>query len=132
MNLHPHAWTLYAVPKLLGVEFTGEGVAIEPALPLPEYRFRSPLLGLERSASGYEGWYAPLLEGEWEIGLRLAPAEAARLSRVTVNGRRAAVKAGADGLLRMRGASRPGTPLRWRVECVDRQPLPPRSSPGPR
>lgn len=116
MNLHPHAWTLYGVPKLLGVEFTGEGVAIEPALPLPAYRYRSPLLGLERSAAGYEGWYAPRRAGEWEIALRLAPTEAARLSRATVNGRRSEARVSPDGVLRLRGESLPGAPLRWRVE----------------
>lgn len=116
MNLHPHAWTLYGVPKLLGVEFTREGVTIEPALPLPAYRFRSPLLGLERSPAGYEGWYAPLRSGEWEIALKLAPAEASRPPRVTVNGSRARAKAGSDGFVRFHGSSTPDAPLRWRVE----------------
>lgn len=116
MNLHPHAWTLYGVPKFLGVEFTREGVTIEPALPLPAYRFRSPLLGLERSPAGYEGWYAPLRAGEWEIALKLAPSEASRVSRVTVNGSRLGAKPGDDGFVRFRGSSAPGAPLRWRVE----------------
>jgi hypothetical protein len=116
MNLHPHAWTLYAVPKLLGVELTAEGITIEPALPLPEYRFRSPLLGLERTPAGYEGWYAPLRAGEWAVALKVPPEDARRFTRVTVNGETATATAGEGGAFRFRGPSAPGAPLRFRVE----------------
>ena len=98
------------------MEFTPEGVTLAPALPFPAYRFGSPLLGLERAAGGYEGWYAPLVAGGWEITLKPDAGEAGRLSKVTVNGSPAAAGTSDDGLIRFRGASAPDAPLRGRVE----------------
>jgi hypothetical protein len=115
MNMHPHAWPLYDVVKLLGIEFTPEGVDIAPALPQDSYAFSSPLLGLTRSPAGYSGWYAPLGSGEWQVRLRLPPADVGRLSSLTVNGRPAPLAKG-DGWLRFRGESRAESPLRWRLE----------------
>ncbi len=43
MNMHPHAWPLYDVPKLLGVEFTPEGLVLTPALPQDRIFFQITL-----------------------------------------------------------------------------------------
>ena len=50
MDMHPHAWSIYAIPKLLGVKFTPEGVELSPCLPKEAYRFESPLLRLEKNS----------------------------------------------------------------------------------
>jgi hypothetical protein len=92
-NLHSHACTLYSASKLLGLEFTPEGLDLAPTLPLDEYRFTSPLVGVIKTATGYEGWYAPSKAGEWRVRLKLA-------------GR----------TLERRGKSAPGSPMRWSVK----------------
>src|SRR5260370_37955141 len=56
LNMHTHACPLYSLAKLLGLEFTESGVLLAPRLPLSSFRFESPLLGLIKSARGYEGW----------------------------------------------------------------------------
>ncbi|MCL6431935.1 MAG: hypothetical protein K6V36_13910, partial [Anaerolineae bacterium] len=116
MNMHPHAWQLYTVPKLLGVEFTPEGVSLAPSLPLMRYRFSSPLLGLWREGPRYEGWYAPAAGGRWRLALRLPAEEAAAVTRVEVNGLAVEPVRDAGGAIVFSGESRPGEPLRWVVE----------------
>ena len=92
MNLHSHACSLYVLTKLLGLEFTAGGMRIAPVLPLETYRFETPLVGLAKTPKGYEGWYAPLVAGTWEIRLALPGAK-----EITV----------------ARDRSEPGKPLRW-------------------
>jgi hypothetical protein len=116
MNMHPHAWTLYDVVKLLGVEFTPAGVELRPSLPQPEYQLTSPLLGVVRSAGGYEGWYAPRAEGTWEIGVALPDGDGARPSRATVNGLPTPVDRDERGVIRLSGRGGPAQPLRWSLE----------------
>jgi hypothetical protein len=36
-NMHPHAWPLYDIIKLIGLEFTEEGFILAPSLPKDEY-----------------------------------------------------------------------------------------------
>jgi len=102
-NLHSHACTLYSAAKLLGLEFTGSGLDLAPALPLNEYRFDSPLVGVAKGPSGYEGWYAPSKAGEWRIRVKLPNEEARRVSKAR------------DGMVELRGKSAPGSPMRWSV-----------------
>jgi len=83
-------------------------VDLAPRLPLESYRFDSPLVGLVKSAAGYEGWYAPSKAGEWHIRLWLPDDEARRLRATRT----------ADGAIELRGKSAPGTPLRWAVRRV--------------
>ncbi len=115
MNLHPHAWQLYATTKLLGIEFTPEGMALAPALPLVSYRFTSPLVGLRKEGGCYEGWYAPSVPGTWRISLRLAADERARSSRLEVNGAEQPFETGAGGAIVFAGAGGPDQPLRWAI-----------------
>jgi hypothetical protein len=113
MNMHPHAWPLYSAVKLLGVAFNEKGVELAPTLPLDAYQFTTPLLGLKRSAGGYEGWYAPSSGGAWVITLRLPASEAARLARLEVNGSKRPLGRSAEGVIQFEGKSTPDRPLRW-------------------
>jgi hypothetical protein len=112
-NLHAHACSLYALVKLIGLEFQERGLRLAPAIPLDTYRFESPLLGLVKAAAGYEGWYSPSAPGTWEIRLALPIGEAGRLSRVEVNGARVHVAPSSEGVIVLKGTSAPGKPLRW-------------------
>lgn len=114
MNMHPHAWPLYMIPKLLGFEFTPEGVELAPAIPLQSYRFDSPLIGLVKQRDRYEGWYAPFArKGNWVITVKLPENEARRFSTVEVNGKRRAITFEANGAIKVTGEGGPGEPLRW-------------------
>ena len=115
MNMHPHAWPLYTAAKLLGLEFQPGGVTFAPSLPLQEYEFSSPLLGFKKSGKGYSGWYAPAQGGRWEIELRLAAGEAARLKRVEINGVPQTLPSPPQATIRFAGESGPGKPLRWEI-----------------
>jgi hypothetical protein len=113
MNMHPHAWPLYDTLKLIGAEFTPEGLTLSPTLPHDSYRFDSPLLGLEKSRDGYSGWYAPLLGGTWEVTLDLLEQDRSRFSRLEVNGQVQQIPFRVGGSVRFSGESAPGQPLRW-------------------
>ena len=113
MNMHPHAWPLYDTVKLIGAEFTPEGLVLSPVLPQTAYRFESPLLGLEKSKNGYSGWYAPLKAGRWQITLQLPEKERDRFTRLEVNGQAQSLQASANGAIQFAGDSAPGQPLHW-------------------
>ncbi len=112
LNMHTHACPLYSAAKLLGLEFTDKGLALAPKLPLESFRFESPLLGLVKTARGYEGWYNPSVRNTWSVRLSLSAEEAKRLQRAEVNGMR--VRARTDrGAVEMRGEGGEGSPFRW-------------------
>jgi hypothetical protein len=113
LNMHTHACPLYALSKLLGLEFTLAGILLAPKLPLASFRFESPLLGLIKSADGYEGWYNPGSQSTYNIRLKISAGEAKRFSRVEVNGKKIRAQI-VDGALEMRGLGG-GTALRWSV-----------------
>jgi len=96
-NLHSHACTLYSAAKLLGLEFTEEGLDLAPRLPLESYRLESPLVGVIKGPAGYEGWYAPSKAGEWRIVVKLPEDEARRLTKAEINGSRVRALRLADG-----------------------------------
>ena len=113
LNVHAHACSLYSASKLLGMEFTGVGMKLNLGLPVDEYEFHSPLVGVVRRGRRCEGWYAPSRAGEWMIELRM-PADLARsASQVEVNGKRSKVKRREDGVIVVSGASAIGKPMRW-------------------
>ena len=114
MNLHSHAWPLYALTKLLGVQFTEDGVELAPVIPLDSYRFTSRLLGLVKSPDGYEGWYSPVKTGHWTIHLRLPEHELVRIVTAAVNGRPQVPQRSANGIL-LPNPTAEGKPLRWAV-----------------
>jgi len=113
MNMHPHAWPLYETVKLIGAEFTPDGLVLAPVLPQASYRFDSPLLGLEKTNKGYSGWYAPLKAGSWHISLRLPEKDRDRFKQLKVNGRAQSLKSAAQGQIEIVGESTGDKPLRW-------------------
>ncbi|NIM95998.1 MAG: hypothetical protein GTO18_20045 [Anaerolineales bacterium] len=115
MNMHPHAWPLYTVTKLMGIEFTPEGVELTPSLPISQYRFASPLLGLEKSNEGYSGWYAPKVSGTWQITLHLSPVELETLNQLNVNGERAGIRRLDECTLAWSGTNAADKPLHWEL-----------------
>lgn len=115
MNMHPHAWPLFTAAKMLGLEFTSEGLTVRPQLPLPSYRLSSPLFGIERSTQGYEGWYGPHgAAGDWKLAFHLRPEEAAQVKHVRVNSTEHRVKREGNTVV-LSGRSAPGNPLRWAI-----------------
>jgi hypothetical protein len=75
LNLHSHACSLYSASKLLGLEFTSEGLSLNLALPLDSYRFDSPLIGVVKSRGRWEDGTVPL---DLEIGRHAFPCQRRR------------------------------------------------------
>ncbi len=115
MNMHPHAWPLYTITKLIGIKFTIEGVEITPTLPKEEYHFSSPLIGLEKSSESYSGWYAPKISGTWKMTLNLAENEAKLFKTLIVNGKEEPILREAGKII-FKGASKPDKPLQWSLK----------------
>ena len=112
MNMHPHSTTINALTKLIGAEFTVGGLVLTPVLPLDTYRFHSPLLGLERTSSGYSGWYAPSGKGgDWTIELRIPGA--ARFRRLRINGVDKTIRLAAGDPVIISGHGERDAPLTW-------------------
>jgi len=113
LNVHAHACSLYSASKLLSMEFTGTGMKLNLALPVEEYRFDSPLVGVRRARGRFEGWYAPSRAGEWTIEIA-APEEVSKsLKQAEVNGKRSPIQRREDGAIELSGSSAPGRPMRW-------------------
>ena len=114
LNMHSHAWPLYSVTKLLGVEFQPDGIRFKPVIPLDEYEFHTPLLGFTRTLKGYSGWYAPSTSGRWSVELKLPQTEIPRLQHLTVNGEKIPLHI-TDARIHLSGKSTPTAPLRWEI-----------------
>ncbi len=114
LNMHTHACPLYSLSKLMGLEFTETGLNLAPNLPLASFRFESPLLGVVKSAHGYEGWYNPAAKNTYNIRLKISPEEAKDFSQIEINGRKIEVRKVKD-VFEMRGHGGGGTALRWAV-----------------
>jgi len=120
LNLHAHACYLYSATKLLGIEFTEDGVNLSPGLAAESYRFESPLLGVIKAPDGhFEGWYAPSKPGNWTLRIKLPDAVAKSIKGAAVNEVLYPGKALppperlADGTIVLTGKSDHGSPLRW-------------------
>ena len=114
MCQHQHAWPLYTVAKLMGLEFHETGINLQPVLPMAEYDFNSKLVGMKKGKTGYAGWYEPSVAGTWKVEIRLPEAERAKVHSVKVNGTAQAV-AGTSGAIEFKGASQPAKALRWEL-----------------
>jgi hypothetical protein len=113
LNVHANACSLYSASKLLGMEFTGLGMKLNLALPVEEYRFDSPLVGVSKARGRFEGWYAPSRAGEWTIEIALPEETAKSLNRIEVNGKRSPIHRRDDGVIVVSGTSTPGKAMRW-------------------
>jgi hypothetical protein len=114
LNMHSHAWPLYATSKLLGLEFNEHGINFHPVLPLPQYEFASPLLGFKKFPGGYSGWYAPSTAGRWNVEIVIPNEERIRPWQIRINGVVEELKS-AEPEIRFTGESKPGSPLRWEI-----------------
>lgn len=113
-NLHPHAWPLYDVTRLIGITFTPEGVEIKPTLPQEEYRFKSSLIGFEKTASGYSGWYSPKREGTWKLTVELTDQEIEKIGPIFTNGNKNEFAIMGNRVV-LTGDSRLNKPLSWQI-----------------
>jgi hypothetical protein len=112
LNMHSHACPLYSTTKLLGLEFNENGLMLTPKLPLDSFRFESPLLGLIKTAEGYEGWYNPSVRNTWSLRLSLPSEDAKRLQKAEVNGMRVRPHVN-PGTIELRGEGGAGSAFRW-------------------
>jgi hypothetical protein len=110
--MHTHACPLYSTTKLLGLEFSENGLLLAPKLPLDSFRFESPLLGVIKTAKGYEGWYNPSVRNTWSLRLALSEEEAKRLQRAEVNGVHLRPHVN-QGMIEVRGEGGAGSAFRW-------------------
>jgi hypothetical protein len=121
LNLHSHACSLYAATKLLGLEFTAEGLNLNLGLPLESFRFDSPLVGVvktrERSESReqFEGWYAPSRAGNWTVRITLSGNAAEKFSHGEVNGKRVPLNRLPNGAIEFTGVGSSQKPMRWAI-----------------
>jgi hypothetical protein len=115
LNVHAHACSLYSASKLMGMEFTGAGMKLNLVLPVEEYRFDSPLVGVAKTKGRYDGWYAPSRAGEWTIEISIPEDEARSLSQIEVNGKRSRIQRQGNGAIVVSGSSAPGKQLRWKL-----------------
>jgi len=70
MNLNLHANFLSALIKLVGIEFTMDGLIIDPKIPEKEFSFRTPIFALEKKKNQIKGFYKPLTEDECIIRIK--------------------------------------------------------------
>jgi hypothetical protein len=112
MNMHQHAWPLYSVTKLMGVEFSPEGVDLAPTIPKERFKFHSPLIDLEKTSEGYSGKYSPKTAGRWRITLKLDKKELQRISGAEINGKNEEIVRVEDRIV-FQGESTSNKPLRW-------------------
>jgi cellobiose phosphorylase len=115
MNLHPHAWPIFNLIHLIGVNFTKDGVEITPSLPKDEYYFESPLFGFSKSRNGYSGWYTPSISGKWTISLKLKQDEIKEFKILKINNRYEEFNT-KDNCFIFTGSSAPDNPLTWELK----------------
>ena len=70
MNLNLHANFLNSVIRLVGINFTMEGLVIDPKLPREEFHFKTPTIALDVDPMRISGFYKPLRKGECFIRVR--------------------------------------------------------------
>lgn len=115
-NLHAHACSLYSASKLIGIDFTINGLRCNLHLPLESYAFESPLVAIRRSGRRIEGWYEPSRFGTWTVELSLPQDCATAVSQIQVNGLPSHVEPHADGTVTFRGHGGPQEPLKWLIK----------------
>ena len=85
---------------------------LAPKLPLESFRFESPLLGVIKTAKGYEGWYNPSVRNTYSISLSLSAEDAKRLQKAEVNGMRVRAHIN-ETTIELRGEGGAGSAFRW-------------------
>jgi hypothetical protein len=113
-NLHPHAWPLYDITRLIGINFTPEGVDLRPTIPQDVYKFSSSLIGLEKTINGYSGWYSPKKEGMWKLSIELTNQELEKIGSISTNGNKNEFAIMGNRII-LTGESKPKKPLSWQI-----------------
>ena len=85
---------------------------LAPKLPLESFRFESPLLGVIKTAKGYEGWYNPSVRNTYSISLSLSAEDAKRLQKAEVNGMKVRAHTN-ERTIELRGEGGAGSAFRW-------------------
>jgi hypothetical protein len=83
---HAHAWGLFALFKLAGIDGTPRGFAVAPRLPQRAFSVRTKVVGVAYSPSVARGYVRPVRGGKIEMTVRLP--RATRHPTVTVAGHR--------------------------------------------
>ncbi|NVM30511.1 MAG: hypothetical protein HWN65_16850 [Candidatus Helarchaeota archaeon] len=86
MNLNLHANFLSSIIKLVGINFTFEGLTIDPKLPYNKFRFRTPVFTLETDENKIKGFYRPSSDSDCLIRVR-KPEDWTKNITASVNGR---------------------------------------------
>jgi len=113
-NLHPHAWPLYDVTRLVGINFNREGVEINPTLPKDSFELITSLFGLIKSHEGYSGWYNPKKEGKWSISFKMSDEELKKIKYISINGVKSDYSIDKN-FLNLIGENKIDKPLTWQI-----------------
>ncbi|TXT62431.1 MAG: Glycosyl hydrolase 36 superfamily [Promethearchaeota archaeon] len=119
LNLHPHAWPLYNILHLLGIEFTQTGIKICLDFPKTTYEFSSPLVGLKKTHNGYSGWYNPKTVGKWTIELQFKGNIYPQVQKLLINEQEKEFQRDEHGIV-VRGKNVTEKGLHWKL-TVERQ-----------
>ncbi|MFW9861422.1 MAG: hypothetical protein ACFFET_03950, partial [Candidatus Thorarchaeota archaeon] len=114
MNMHPHAWPLYTIGKLMGIEFNSKGVDLAPTLPKDKYKFSTPLIEIEKSDEGYSGKYSPKSPGTWKMSLKLDERELEKVKVLLVNKKEVDIAQEGNRIM-WEGKSTEDEPLIWNL-----------------
>ncbi len=112
---HQHAWSLFTLLKLAGIEPTRDGYRIAPHLPLDGWSLRLPHLGIAQQGQSLRGYVRPAADGP--IAFEVTPrgvAPGVRL-RAAVDGVAVPAERLANGGLRFSGNATAGDALDWAV-----------------
>lgn len=112
MNMHSHAWQLYSVGKLLGIEFTSNGLYLAPVIPENEYQFSSKLLSFKRKNNRFEAFYQPIKEGIYEISIKLP----VKPKILKVNGKKKSIQFDTQGNIYFTGKGGGTKPLTFEIQ----------------
>ena len=115
LNLHPHAWPLYNMLNLLGLQFTRYGIEFAPNLPKKEYGLSSPVIGFKKELNGYKGWFSPHKEDTYSVRISLDEIELNSITRVIVNEQISDFKI-LKGAIHFTGIASLKKPLTWKIE----------------
>lgn len=114
MNMHAHAWPLYSLARMIVRRFTPTGLILALTLPLPEFCFSTPLLGVEKQNNAFSGWYAPQQSGHWQVKLILPTGQVTPSWQLQVNGQITPYQI-EDDAITFSGQSTEKQPLRWEI-----------------
>jgi hypothetical protein len=96
----------------MGINFTKDGVELNPILSYEQYKFSTPLIGLFKTKKGYSGWYDPKREGTWKIVFKASKEELKNLKSIFINGKKE-IFVRRENCLEWNGKSAINNPLQW-------------------